>query len=243
MIDKKTNKMTEDIEHSIRERIVKLGLKDTELVHFGSIAKLPTQHGEFDIIGFLSLRDMKDHTIILKGNPIGKENVSMRIHSECLTGDAFTSLRCDCREQLEFAMDYLAKEEDGILIYLRQEGRGIGLFNKLKTYTLQEMGYDTNEANELLGFNKDERSYLVAIDALKALKIQSVKLMTNNPNKVAGLCEAGIDVTDRIPIAITPNTYNVKYLNTKSDDGHLMGSGDLYCQDESEKRTEENPRS
>jgi len=235
--------MTGDIERSIREKIVKLGLKDTELVHFGSIAKLPTQHGEFEIIGFLSLRDMKDHTIIIRGNPIGKENVPMRIHSECLTGDAFTSLRCDCREQLEFAMNYIAKEEYGILVYLRQEGRGIGLFNKLKTYTLQEMGYDTNEANELLGFNKDERSYLVAIDALKALKIQSVKLMTNNPKKVAGLCYAGIDVTDRIQIAITPNVYNLKYLNTKSDDGHLMGSGDLYCQDESEERTEEYPHS
>lgn len=231
--------MTGDIERIIRDKIVKLGLKDTELVHFGSIAKLPTQHGEFDIIGFLSLRDMKDHTIIIRGNPIGKENVPLRIHSECLTGDAFTSLRCDCREQLEFAMDYIAKEKYGIMIYLRQEGRGIGLFNKLKTYTLQEMGYDTNEANELLGFNKDERSYLVAIDALKALKIQSVKLMTNNPKKVAGLCEAGIDVTDRIPVAITPNVYNIKYLNTKSDDGHLMGSGDLYCQDESEEGTEE----
>ncbi|MBY9002285.1 MAG: GTP cyclohydrolase II [Candidatus Heimdallarchaeota archaeon] len=226
--------MTNDIEHNIREGIVKLGLKDTELVHFGSIAKLPTQHGEFDIIGFLSLRDMKEHTILIRGNPIGKKEVPMRIHSECLTGDAFTSLRCDCREQLEFALDHFAKEEFAVLIYLRQEGRGIGLFNKLKTYTLQEMGYDTNEANELLGFNKDERSYLVAIDALKALKIHSVKLMTNNPNKVAGLCDSGIDVTDRIPIAIIPNTYNVKYLSTKSEDGHLMGSGALFCQDEKE---------
>ena len=227
--------MTNDIEKSIREKIIKLGLEDTELVHFGSIAKLPTQHGEFEIIGFLSLRDMKEHTIIIRGNPIGKKEVPMRIHSECLTGDAFTSLRCDCREQLEFAMDTLAREEYGLLIYLRQEGRGIGLFNKLKTYTLQELGYNTNEANELLGFKKDERSYLVAIDALKALKIQSVKLMTNNPKKVAGLCDEGIEVVDRIPISITPNVYNIKYLNTKSDDGHLMDSGNLYCQDEIEE--------
>ena len=226
--------MVEDIERRVRAKILELGLEDTELVHFGSLAELPTRFGEFEIIGVLSLRDMKEHTVIFRGNPFEKDEIPIRIHSECLTGDAFTSLRCDCREQLEYALNVLSKEEDGILIYLRQEGRGIGLFNKLKAYTLQEMGYNTNEANELLGFKSDERSYLVAVDILKALKVKSVKLITNNPSKVAGLCESGIDVVDRIPVAITPNIYNKKYLDTKSEDGHLMGSGDLHCQDDEE---------
>jgi len=224
--------MSYDIEKKIRTRVEQLGLKDTELVHFGSIAKLPTQFGEFEILGVLSLRDMKEHTVIIKGNPFGKKNVPLRVHSECLTGDAFTSLRCDCREQLEYALNYLSKEEDGILIYLRQEGRGIGLFNKLKAYTLQEIGYNTNEANELLGFKADERSYLVAVDILKSIKIDNVKLITNNPKKVTELCNSNIEVTERIPVAITPNVYNIKYLETKSDNGHLFGSETLYCQDE-----------
>ena len=223
--------MPEDIEKQIRAKISELNLKDTELIHFGSIAKLPTQFGEFEIIGLLSLRDMKEHAVIVKGDPVGKEDVPIRIHSECLTGDAFTSLRCDCREQLEFALSYLSQQKHGILIYLRQEGRGIGLFNKLKAYTLQEIGYDTNEANEVLGFKADERSYLVAVDILRALHVKCVKLLTNNPRKVAELCGSNIEVIDRVPIAITPNVYNVKYLSTKSEDGHLMGSESLFCQD------------
>lgn len=226
--------MPEDIEKQIRAKISELNLKDTELIHFGSIAKLPTQFGEFEIIGLLSLRDMKEHAVIVKGNPVRKEDVPIRIHSECLTGDAFTSLRCDCREQLEFALNYLSQQKHGILIYLRQEGRGIGLFNKLKAYTLQEIGYDTNEANEVLGFKADERSYLVAVDILQALHVKCVKLLTNNPKKVAELCGSNIEVIDRIPIAITPNVYNVKYLSTKSEDGHLMGSEPLFCQDETD---------
>lgn len=226
--------MTEDIEKKVRERIELLKLHDTELVHFGSVAKLPTQFGEFEIIGLLSLRDMKEHAVIIKGNPIGQKDVPVRIHSECLTGDAFTSMRCDCREQLEAALNYLSKEENGMFIYLRQEGRGIGLFNKLKTYTLQELGYDTNEANELLGFKDDERSYLVAVDIFKALKVKTVKLLTNNPKKVADLCGGGIDVVERIPINITPNVFNEKYIKTKSESGHLLESDTLYCQDEKE---------
>jgi GTP cyclohydrolase II len=226
--------LTEDIEKKVRAKILDLGLEDTELVHFGSLAELPTRFGDFEIIGVLSLRDMKEHTVIYKGRPFEKENVPVRIHSECLTGDAFTSLRCDCREQLEYALNILSKEEDGILIYLRQEGRGIGLFNKLKAYTLQEMGYNTNEANELLGFKADERSYMVAVDILKSLRIKSIRLITNNPTKVTSLCESGIDVTDRIPVTITPNVYNKKYLDTKAEDGHLMDTGALYCQDDDE---------
>ena len=226
--------MLEKIEQQIRERIYELNLKDTELVHFGSIAKLPTQFGDFEIMGVLSLRDMKEHAVIVKGRPFEKEDIPVRIHSECLTGDAFTSLRCDCREQLEFALNYLSQQKHGLIIYLRQEGRGIRLFNKLKAYTLQEIGYNTNEANEVLGFKADERSYLVAVDILKALKVGCIKLLTNNPKKVAELCSSGIEVIDRIPIAITPNVYNVKYLSTKSEDGHLMSTESLYCQDETE---------
>jgi GTP cyclohydrolase II len=224
--------MSDNIEKKVRSRLEQLGLKDTELVHFGSISKLPTQFGEFEIVGVLSLRDMKEHAIIVKGNPFNKENIPLRVHSECLTGDAFTSLRCDCREQLECALNYLSKEENGVMIYLRQEGRGIGLYNKLKAYTLQEIGYDTNEANELLGFKADERSYLVAVDILKAIKVKKVKLITNNPKKVTELCDSDIEVTERIPVAITPNVYNIKYLETKSNSGHLFGSEAFYCQDE-----------
>lgn len=227
--------MTKDIEKKVRKPIEDLGLTDTELIHFGSIAKLPTQFGEFEIMGILSLRDMKDHTVIVKGRPFGKADIPTRIHSECLTGDAFTSLRCDCREQLEYALNYLSKVDDGVLIYLRQEGRGIGLFNKLKTYTLQELGFDTYEANKALGFRADERSYLIAVDILQALRINSVKLITNNPTKVADLCSSGIDVTDRIPVSITPNIYNQRYIQTKTQDGHLMDSGTLFCQDEKEE--------
>ncbi len=226
--------LTEDIEKKIRKTIEEHDLKDTELVHFGSIAQLPTQFGDFEVIGLLSLRDMKEHVVIMKGEAIGKRNIPVRIHSECLTGDAFTSLRCDCREQLEAALNYLSKQESGMLVYLRQEGRGIGLFNKMKAYTLQELGYDTNEANELLGFKADERSYMVAVDILKALKIYSVQLITNNPKKATELCNSGIEVTERIPVAITPNVYNVKYLTTKSESGHLMGSEALFCQDDKE---------
>jgi len=224
--------VTEDIEKKIRNTIEKLSLIDTELVHFGSIAKLPTRYGDFEIIGLISLRDMKEHVVIMKGNAIAQKNVPLRIHSECLTGDAFTSLRCDCREQLETSLNYISKQDYGMIVYLRQEGRGIGLFNKMKAYTLQEMGYDTNEANELLGFKADERTYLVAVDIIKALKIKSIQLITNNPKKVSELCNSGIDVTERIPIAITPNAYNAKYLSTKSESGHLMGSETLFCQDE-----------
>lgn len=224
--------MTEEIEKKIRETIEKLGLEDTELVHFGSVAKLPTQFGDFEIMGLLSLRDMKEHVVITKGKVVGKDAIPIRIHSECLTGDAFTSLRCDCREQLEASLSFIARQEAGALIYLKQEGRGIGLFNKMKAYTLQELGYDTNEANELLGFKADERSYLVAVDILKALKIKTIKLLTNNPKKVAEMCNKGINVIERIPISITPNVYNVKYLATKSESGHLMESDNLYCQDE-----------
>ncbi len=224
--------LTDEIEREIRKTLEDLKLKDTELVQFGSVAKLPTQFGEFHIIGLLSLRDKKEHVILMRDDSIGKDNIPIRIHSECLTGDAFASLRCDCREQLEASMNYLTKQEFGLLIYLRQEGRGIGLFNNIKAYTLQDIGYNTNEANELLGFKADERSYLIAVDILKALKIKSLKLITNNPKKVTELCNTGIEVTERIPIAITPNIYNAKYLSTKSESGHLMETESLNCQDE-----------
>lgn len=224
--------LKDEIEREIRKTLEDLKLKDTELVHFGSAAKLPTQFGEFQIIGLLSLRDKKEHVILMRGDAIGKDNVPIRIHSECLTGDAFASLRCDCREQLEATMNYLTKQEFGLLIYLRQEGRGIGLFNNIKAYTLQDLGHNTNKANELLGFRADERSYLVAVDILEALKIKSLKLISNNPKKVTELCNSGIEVTERIPIAITPNIFNAEYLSTKSESGHLMKSESLNCQDE-----------
>ncbi|MBA7520037.1 GTP cyclohydrolase-2 [subsurface metagenome] len=224
--------MVDKLHKMIRKKINELGIENTELVHFGSIAALPTSFGEFQIIGIYSYRDMKEHTVIIKGNPINQENIPLRIHSECLTGDAFTSLRCDCRQQLEHALNYIQNNNLGVLVYLRQEGRGIGLFNKLKAYTLQELGYDTYEANKLLGFQDDERSYLIAIDIIKALKLKSIKLLTNNPDKVSELCNSGVDVTERIPIIIEANEYNRKYLDTKFEQGHIKEKGTFYCQND-----------
>ncbi len=223
-------KQEDKIHTQINSTIKKLGIENTELVYFGSVAKFPTTFGnEFLILGVHSLRDMKDHAVILKGEPVGKKDVPVRIHSECLTGDVFTSQRCDCRAQLEYAMKYLAKQKTGVLIYLRQEGRGIGLFNKLKAYTLQDQGYDTFQANEILGFKADERTYEIAIDILKGLNIDTIKLLTNNPAKVEGLCDYGINVSSRVPIIIEATQFSEKYLDSKSEKGHLIKKGEFSC--------------
>jgi 3,4-dihydroxy 2-butanone 4-phosphate synthase/GTP cyclohydrolase II len=214
--------------------LISYRLKHDRFVYRETICKFPSQFGDFQIYGYLNVLDNTEHIAIVKGNPqqFSQQPVMVRMHSECLTGDALGSMRCDCRMQLQAALKMIENDGLGVVVYLRQEGRGIGLFNKLKAYTLQEIGYDTNEANEVLGFRADERSYLVAVDILHALQIHCIKLLTNNPKKVTELCDSDIEVMDRIPIAITPNVYNVKYLSTKSEDGHLMGTESLYCQDE-----------
>ena len=188
-----------------------------------AIADLPTRFGRFQVFAFWNNRDGKEHVAIVKGNPFGREDVPVRVHSECLTGDAIGSLRCDCRDQLEAALRAIAAEECGMVLYLRQEGRGIGLLNKMRAYSLQDRGLDTVEANLALGFRDDEREYSIAAHMLFSLRVKSVRLMTNNPRKVDELVRLGVRVTDRLPHVIPPNEFNRFYLETKRDrSGHLL---------------------
>ncbi|MCI4332867.1 MAG: GTP cyclohydrolase II [Thermoplasmata archaeon] len=188
-----------------------------------SVADLPTRFGEFEIVAFQSPADGKEHAALVLGDVAGKERVPVRLHSECLTGDVFASLRCDCREQLELSLEELLERGAGVLLYLRQEGRGIGLGNKIKAYRLQELGLDTIEANEALGFRADERDYAVAAGMLAALDVRSILLMSNNPAKIADLQLHGVRIEGRIPLVVSPNPYNAKYLETKRvKAGHLL---------------------
>ena len=189
---------------------------------FASESKLPTRFGEFTISTFEEPCG-KDHIALTIGDIQNEDTVMCRVHSECLTGDALHSLRCDCGQQLKESIKIMAEADEGVLIYLAQEGRDIGLLNKLRAYTLQENGLDTVEANEDLGFNDDERLYYPAKEILSQLNIKNVELITNNPKKVEHLKSLGINVTKRIPIKINPNKYNEKYLETKSKkSGHIL---------------------
>ena len=197
--------------------------RDKICVRIAAMAKLPTRFGDFHIVAFENNRDGKEHVAITKGDVIGARGVPVRLHSECLTGDAIGSLRCDCRDQLEAALTAIGKMERGMVLYLRQEGRGIGLTNKVRAYSLQDEGLDTVEANHALGFRDDERDYAVAAHMLMSLKIESIQLMTNNPKKVAQLTQYGINVARRIPHIMEANEYNRFYLQTKAaKSGHLM---------------------
>jgi GTP cyclohydrolase II len=197
--------------------------KDKVCVRVVAMAELPTRFGDFHIIAFENNRDGKDHVAIVKGDVIGAQEVPVRLHSECLTGDALGSLRCDCRDQLEAALVAIGQMERGMVLYLRQEGRGIGLTNKIRAYSLQDEGLDTVEANHALGFRDDERDYAVAAHMLMSLKIESVQLITNNPKKIQQLIDYGIIVSDRIPHIMEPNEYNRFYLETKATkSGHLI---------------------
>jgi GTP cyclohydrolase II len=188
-----------------------------------AVADLPTRFGEFDVVAFHSPADGKDHAALVLGEVAEKERVPVRLHSECLTGDAFGSLRCDCRDQLELAMSEIQRRGTGVLLYLRQEGRGIGLEAKIKAYRLQELGLDTIEANEALGFRADERDYAVAAAMLRVLKVRSILLMSNNPAKIADLKVHGTRIAGRIPLEVSPNQYNARYLETKRvRAGHLL---------------------
>jgi GTP cyclohydrolase II len=183
----------------------------------------PTRFGLFTLHGFFDTRQAKEHTAIVRGDVAGKERVPLRMHSECHTGDVWGSLRCDCRDQLEFAIRHVAAEPFGAVIYLRQEGRGIGLLNKIKAYQLQDLGLDTIEANQYLGLPVDARDYRVAAKIIQLLGIRSVRLITNNPDKIGQLQAAGVAVIDRIPVVIPANPHDKGYLDVKREKmGHII---------------------
>ncbi|WP_111706263.1 GTP cyclohydrolase II [Lutibacter citreus] len=188
----------------------------------GERVKLPTKFGDFELIVFKDKESGLEHIAIIKGTSNLKGDWLTRVHSACATGDLFGSLRCDCGEQLARSLQLIEKNGKGILIYLMQEGRGIGLLNKIKAYKLQENGMDTVDANLKLGFKPDERNYDIAASILKTLNISEINLLTNNPDKVLKLEENGIQIKKRVPLKITPNTHNIKYFETKvSKMGHL----------------------
>jgi 3,4-dihydroxy 2-butanone 4-phosphate synthase/GTP cyclohydrolase II len=195
-----------------------------------TFADLPTKFGDFQVMAFgcnqPQLARGGDHVVIMKGDVRGRERVLLRIHSECLTGDVFGSKRCDCGEQLERAMQAIEEEGEGIVLYLRQEGRGIGIANKVRAYTLQDQGADTIEANEMLGFPADMRTYRCAGCILSFLNVKSVRLMTNNPLKMEELGKHGVKVAERVPIEVAANPDNARYLATKKEQmGHMLDQG------------------
>lgn len=180
-------------------------------------SKLPTPWGTFTLVGFQETGTGKDHAALVMGDITGDEPVLGRIHSECLTGDALFSLRCDCGFQLQAAMENIAKAGRGVLLYVRQEGRGIGLLNKIRAYHLQDQGADTVEANVALGFAADMRDYTICADMLKQLEVKSLKLMTNNPRKMKAMESFGIPVAERVPLQKGRNPHNEFYLSTKAN--------------------------
>jgi len=194
---------------------------------------MPTEFGDFEVVGFRSLVDGKHHVAMVKGEVDGKEDVLVRVHSECLTGDVFHSLRCDCGQQLESALGRIEEEGQGVLLYLAQEGRGIGLLNKLRAYKLQEEGLDTVDANIELGLPADLRDYGIGAQILVDLGLTSIRLLTNNPKKIVGLEGYGLTVTDQLPIQHPATQYNRDYLRTKRDRmGHLLHHQGLALDEE-----------
>ncbi|MFZ1081050.1 MAG: bifunctional 3,4-dihydroxy-2-butanone-4-phosphate synthase/GTP cyclohydrolase II [Candidatus Kryptoniota bacterium] len=203
--------------------LISYRMRREKLVKKIVVTKLPTQYGNFDLHLYQSILDKKEHLALVKGEIDSNSPVLVRVHSECLTGDVFGSLRCDCGEQLHQAMQMVEKEGAGVILYMRQEGRGIGLVNKIKAYKLQDDGIDTVEANEKLGFKADLRDYGIGAQILVDLGAKKMRLLTNNPKKIVGLEGYGLEVVERIPIEIEPNEINQKYLETKRDKlGHLI---------------------
>jgi 3,4-dihydroxy 2-butanone 4-phosphate synthase/GTP cyclohydrolase II len=194
---------------------------------------LPTEFGDFVAVGYRSLLDDKHHVALVKGDVVGAEDVLVRVHSECLTGDVFHSLRCDCGEQLESALSMIEREGRGVLLYLSQEGRGIGLLNKLRAYKLQEEGFDTVDANLRLGLPADLRDYGIGAQILVDLGLTSIRILTNNPKKISGLAGYGLSVVDQIPIEHLPNPHNEAYLDAKRDRlGHTLHHQGLALDEE-----------
>lgn len=193
------------------------------LVHRVALAELPTRYGQFKIISYSNSLDNEEHVALVKGEVTGKRDVLVRVHSECLTGDVFSSLRCDCGDQLHRALQMIEEEGCGVLVYMRQEGRGIGLKNKVCAYRLQDEGLDTVEANKQLGFEPDLRDYGIGAQILADLGLSTIRLLTNNPKKVVGLSGYGLEIKEQIPLEATPNPYNRQYLKTKKEKlGHRL---------------------
>ena len=192
-------------------------------IRLAARAQLPSRYGDFQVVAFEHLGDSLDYGVMVRGDLEGAEAVPVRLHSECFTGDVMGSLKCDCRDQLEAALTYIGRQERGAVLYLPQEGRGIGLANKIRAYSLQDSGLDTVEANLALGFPDDLRRYDVAAEILRQLGVRSVVLLTNNPNKSAGLAEHGIRVVGRVPLQVPANPHNARYLKTKRQkSGHML---------------------
>ncbi len=201
-----------------------------QLLELYSEAEVPTARGTFRTVVFRDRRNGREHVAMVKGDVKDLEGVAVRVHSECLTSEIFGSLKCDCRQQLDWAMDFIAQNGRGVLLYLRQEGRGIGLGNKIRAYALQAKGLDTYEANRKLGFPDDMREYDIAAEMLRSLGVRSVDLITNNPLKIAALVDEGIPVRRRIPSRTAHNPHNLDYLRTKRErTGHLI---ELFAEDE-----------
>ena len=203
--------------------LIEYRMKSESLIKREAVANLPTVHGLWKIYAYTSLVDNKEHVALVMGEIDENEPVLVRVHSECLTGDVFGSLKCDCRSQLHRAMEMIAEEGKGVIVYLRQEGRGIGLVNKIKAYHLQDHGFDTVEANEELGFPADMRDFGIGAQILRDLGVKKMRLMTNNPKKLIGLEGYGLEIVERVPIVTGVCEYNVGYLQTKKEKlGHLI---------------------
>ena len=203
--------------------LIEYRMKSESLIRREAVANLPTVYGNWKIYAYTSLVDNKEHVALVMGEIDENEPVLVRVHSECLTGDVFGSLKCDCRSQLHRAMEMIAEEGKGVIVYLRQEGRGIGLVNKIKAYHLQDHGFDTVEANERLGFPADMRDFGIGAQILRDLGVKKMRLMTNNPKKLIGLEGYGLEIVERVPIVTGVCEYNIGYLQTKKEKlGHLI---------------------
>ena len=197
------------------EQLIKYRLEHESLIKREISVQMPTEQGDFDLVAYKQKDTEQEHVALIKGTWTEDESVLVRVHSSCLTGDVFGSCRCDCGEQLQKAMQLIEKEGKGVIVYMNQEGRGIGLLNKLKAYKLQEQGLDTVEANLQLGFGMDDRDYGVGAQILRDLGVRKMKLMSNNPSKRTGLIGYGLEIVENIPLLVEPNPHNAKYLNTK----------------------------
>jgi 3,4-dihydroxy 2-butanone 4-phosphate synthase / GTP cyclohydrolase II len=209
--------------------------RNEKLVERMTSVRLPTEYGEFTAVAFRETLTGKHHVALVRGDVSGAEEVLVRVHSECLTGDVFHSLRCDCGEQLAHALERIASEERGVLLYMAQEGRGIGLLNKLKAYELQENGFDTVEANLELGLPIDAREYGIGSQILADLGLSSIRILTNNPKKLSGIEGFGLTVVEQVPIEVAPNDENRRYLEAKRDKlGHRLHHQDVKFDSEGE---------